>query len=158
MGLTRYWYRPPSLNAETFGQWAQDCRSILEAASLPDGFRGRESDGVALEHPIRLRGPDGSGSPIITDRTIALNGDASVGEDHEPFRIDREKAIDPRRRTDEAGRAFEYCKTRGKPYDTAVQACLLALRRRFGAAVVLEGDAEARTLNAGRRLHDALFE
>ncbi|MGD9689146.1 MAG: hypothetical protein AB7K52_00655 [Phycisphaerales bacterium] len=156
MGLTRFWYRPPSLDADTFGEWAADCRAIIATASLPAGFRPT-LDNIVPRGRIIVRGPEGKGDPVVTDGTIALNGDASAGQEHEPFQVERDTTLRPHRRLDDAGRIFEYCKTAGKPYDAVVDACLIALRKRFGSLVSVEEDAEAKPLVAGKQLYAEAF-
>jgi len=155
MGLTRYWFRPPALDSETFQQWAADCRAIMESAGLPAGFRPDPDDGVVPRGRIIVRGPDGHGDPTISDRSIALNGDANAGLEHEPFQVEQQIAVGPRQRLDESGRVFEYCKTGGKPYDAVVDACLIAMQKRFGLLVKVEADDEAKGSDAGSRLYAA---
>lgn len=154
MGLTRYWYRPPSMDAESFRDWASDCRRILETATMPAGFRPEADETHAPNPPVTLRGPDGTGEPLISDRVVALNGDATCGHEHEAFQVERDVASG-RRRQDELGRIFEYCKTAGKPYDAVVHACLMALEQRFGALVKVEADHAAAQLTGGKRLFEA---
>lgn len=154
MGLTRYWYRPPSLDSDAFSAWSADCRAILDKASMPAGFRSGESHSLRANVSVTLRGPDGHGEPVVTDSSIALNGDASVGQEYEPFQVER-VARQTGHRSDESGRLFEYCKTNGKPYDAVVDACLIAFERRFGSAVKVEADAAARALDAGKQLYAA---
>lgn len=157
MGLTRYWYRPPALDGESFQGWAADCRRIVESASLPAGFRPKAENGAVPTGKILVRGPDGHGEPVISDRSVALNGDASAGQEHEPFQVEKDAAVRQGRRLDEAGRIFEYCKTNGKPYDAIVDACLLAMQRRFGSLIKVEADSEASRSDAGKKIYAALF-
>lgn len=153
MGLTRYWSRPPLLDPERFLEWSADCRAILDTARLPSDFRPALETSAQNPPRFSLRGPDGTGQPVTSGSCIAFNGDASTRADHEPFVVYRNASVLPGHRTDQLGRIREYCKTSGKPYDAAVDACLIALRIRFGAAVSVDVDAAGRDLDAGAALH-----
>lgn len=157
MGLTRYWYRPPVMEEAAFREWAADCRTIIESASLPAGFRPKTESESGTKGQIVIRGPDGHGEPVVSDHSIALNGDASTGLENEPFHVEKSVPVGPRQRLDEAGRVFEYCKTGGKPYDTVVDACLIAMQNRFGSVVAVDADSEAKRLDAGQKLYAATF-
>ena len=61
----------------------------------------------------QIKGPSGIGRPEISNTGICFNGDASKGEDHETFIIERE------------GNGFQFCKTARKPYDRFVKAVLV---------------------------------
>jgi hypothetical protein len=69
---------------------------------------------------IRVAGPDGTGTPIIDDEQISLNGVAP--NDYETFLLQRAPEI-------EAGReAFDFAKTEYRPYDAVVVSILAAAR------------------------------
>lgn len=61
----------------------------------------------------QIKGPSGTGRPEIGNDAIRFNGDASKGEDHESFILERE------------GNGFQFCKTARKPYDRYVKAVLV---------------------------------
>lgn len=95
MGYTHYW---KGKRAATQSEW-QDMREF--AAAL---FK----DQAAV-----LAGPDGEGKPVNDPVTIAFNGVAKGGYDHETMALVKRP------------REFEFCKTAIKPYDTAVVALLV---------------------------------
>ena len=72
---------------------------------------------------LKLRGGLGKGEPIINDKEVCFNGDASTGEDYETFRISF--AND--------GDGFDdFCKTARQPYDVAACLALLCFKKAFG--------------------------
>lgn len=62
---------------------------------------------------VKICGGDGTGEPTVTENSIVLNGDATMGLDHETFAV-------------EGDSNFQFCKTARKPYDEVVTAILLA--------------------------------
>jgi hypothetical protein len=61
----------------------------------------------------QVKGGNGKGRPIVDNLAILFNGDASKGEDNEPFALSR------------MGMGFQFCKTERKPYDRYVKAVLV---------------------------------
>lgn len=59
---------------------------------MPAGFRFDTEDARSRER-IELCGPDGTGEPVSTEYTVELNGDASSGQDREPFQIARDVSL-----------------------------------------------------------------
>lgn len=111
---TRYMYRPPSLDAETFRRLVGDVQKLVHAA--PDG--------------VQIRGVDGFGVPTVMTKAIALNGDAAIGAHCEPLIIERDFTLKPPSRM-KGSEFFDFCKTNGKPYDLLVVAVLYAFINRF---------------------------
>lgn len=72
--------------------------------------------------PVRLRGGSGKGEPVMTDKVLCFNGDASKGEDYETMYISYED--------EDAG--YNFCKTARQPYDAAVCLALLCFNKVFG--------------------------
>lgn len=141
MSTTYYWYRPRELDREAFQAWADDCRKIVEAAASEPGGRA-----------VSIRGEDGTGEPVITADLVALNGDASLGLEFEPFVVTRIIKKEFRDRTDEEGRIFRFCKVAGRPYEAVVAECLAAFERRFGAVSRVEADVSGEaSLTAARK-------
>ncbi len=87
---------------------------------------------LSKQGPI-LRGWDGNGMPEVNDNIIAFNGDASVGHDHETFRITRLMEDD-----------FTFCKTAIKPYDLAVMVMLLIVSECAPGAFDISSDGDMR--------------
>lgn len=72
---------------------------------------------------LKLCGGLGKGEPIINDKEVCFNGDASTGDDYETFRISF--AND--------GDGFDdFCKTARQPYDVAVCLAILCFGEAFG--------------------------
>lgn len=142
MSTTYYWYRPRQLDPDAYRAWIEDCRKIIEQAAAGTADRA-----------VVVRGPEGTGEPVVSDSLLALNGDATAGLECEPFVVPRILAKEFRDRADEEGRIFKFCKVAGRPYESVVAGCLAAFEQRFGPAVRVEADAAAATkLDAGRRL------
>jgi hypothetical protein len=81
---------------------------------------------IAVAEGIKLAGPDGTGSLVLTQDTIAFNG---VGDEaHESFWIDRVPEAPAWKSADsEKEKFFSFCKTANKPYDPVVVAALCLL-------------------------------
>jgi hypothetical protein len=107
---THYFYRPETLDGDSFGRFVDDVKRLISAAP---------------GDPVR--GEDGVGRPEASEQRVAFNGDAAHGLEHEPFVIER---IFRRGRTRGAA-CFDFCKTNGKPYDLLVVASLYAFLHRF---------------------------
>lgn len=105
MGYTRYWN--------------------VNEAKMKEGFDteflGRISNIVnaAKEYNIVIKNGLGEDKPIINKELIALNGDASVGLDHESLVFSKENPLGW------GGSEFDFCKTACKPYDAVVFAVLI---------------------------------
>lgn len=125
MGYTHYWYQAPELDQDTFRTAAGDCRSVCEKLDIPLA----DADG------------DSWSNPVFGEDTIALNG---RGDDsYEGFVVDQlfegTRFKDP----DEQGRYFDFCKTEYRPYDLAVQCCLIVLAHYFGEQFKVTSDGNA---------------
>src|SRR4051812_15261012 len=104
MGLTHSWLRPTELPTDAFAAAVTDIRRVLESSSIP------------------LAGLEGRGAPILVDDGVAFNGAGAAR--CEPFEIHRVEF-------DRHGRLekFSFCKTQGLPYDLAVKASLIVLKK-----------------------------
>lgn len=70
---------------------------------------------------ISIKGPDGEGEPILTENTIALNGDEDEEDAHETFDLCRN-----------AKKNGGCCKTGYKTYDIVVTAILIRAAQLLG--------------------------
>lgn len=105
MGFTRYWD-----NVKPSQELADAAKKIIEASD------------------VTIKGGFGEGAPTITAEEIWLNGDASVGAEHETLLIDDSENW--------RGKKYSaFCKTARKPYDEVVAAILIA-------AAVIDEEAE----------------
>ena len=112
MGFTRYWRFKKKANKK-------EREKVIEAMS---SIIGLEKE--------RLTGYDGEEeTPIEIKKTcVSFNG---IGEDsHETF------CFIPGTKPDETN----FCKTRNKPYDRAVCACLIAAKRILGEKIEVDSD------------------
>lgn len=145
MGYTHYFYRSPTLPAEAFKLFVEDVRKML--ANLPAQYAsaGRGHN----DKPIVICGPDGTGSPEISEEVIAFNGTKEGDLCHEPFVV--EQVFEPQswERPEEDGKYFTCCKTAFKPYDLLVVGCLYAAIHRFGKDVRVGSDGDDRDRSEG---------
>ncbi|KAF3176025.1 hypothetical protein TWF225_009169 [Orbilia oligospora] len=97
---------------------------------------------------IKIRGPLGTGQPLITPQSISLNGEAEDQDSHESLRIPINEAI-----------PFQFCKTARKPYDDVVCAVLLrCLYYNPYPAFEVSSDGSWEEWTAGRELYRKAFE
>jgi hypothetical protein len=111
MGYTHYWTQTRSFTPQEMRRVVSAVQDIVKAS------------GVAIA------GWDGSGSPEFTVETIGFNG--KDDESCETFRINAEIE----------GNGWAFCKTRGRPYDVVVTACLTVLAAKHGFKLGSDGDA-----------------
>jgi len=116
MGYTHYWYRKPKLDGPNFAKVSKDFMSILPSLGC------------------EIAGSDGSGSPDITNDLIMFNGVGKYA--HETFMLELESnSINDKLK-------FEFCKTARKPYDMAVQVCLLIAKYHFKNEFEVSSDGD----------------
>ena len=123
MGYTHYWYQAQMLDKETFFKAAYDCRTVCGTLRIP------------------LADADGMGYPNFDAEYIALNG--REPDVYEAFYIDRVFSLNAGDTPDELGRYFDFCKTERRPYDLAVQCCLIVLKHYFGDQFKVTSDGTA---------------
>lgn len=123
MGYTHYWYQHPELDAQIFHKAARDCRKVCETLEIP------------------LGDADGLDEPVFGDDFIALNGAGDDG--YESFDVERLYGEGSFNDPDELGRYFDFCKTERRPYDLAVQCCLIVLAHYFGDQFKVTSDGNA---------------
>lgn len=114
MGYTHYWTQPRSFTQDEWAKLCDVCHKVIvqSGEAILNGW--------------------GEGSPTITTEMIALNGDASIGLDHETFSIARIGAD-----------KWAFCKTAHKPYDIVVTALLSYLAAYHDFDVSSDGDHHA---------------
>jgi len=91
---------------------------------------------------ISLAGPTGNDDPIVGIEVIAFNGVRSCNGDcsYESFDLPRVAEFSQRQEPDELGRFLAFCKTAYRPYDLAVQVCLVIAAHHLEAAIVVSSD------------------
>ena len=137
MGYTHYWTRPTELDAKKFTEFANIVRTILD--HLPE--QTRSAGGYYGEAPLALAGPEGTGPAQVDEQSVAFNGAGQFA--HETFALERVFTPWHRRQAPGPdGRWGAFCKTDRKPYDLAVCAALIALRRVFGPEVTVQTDGQ----------------
>jgi hypothetical protein len=77
------------------------------------------------------------------DERIVFNG-VGAGE-HESFFLEL------------GDEEFNFCKTAGKPYDTAVTASLILLKKELGDAVIIKSDGTWADWESGQLLYETVF-
>lgn len=153
MGYTHYVRRPRELDLGLFRRFVRDVGVLL--GHLPPCTD--TAGGYYKGHPLLVRGPWGSGAPLLSDHGVGFNGDASRGLDHETFAVERFYRPQPWETPDLNGCHFSFCKTARKPYDLAVTAALLLLQQHFGSAVRVSSDGTPEDWEPALALVGGLF-
>ena len=115
MGYTSYWnFKSSTTDKENKKKALKEIKKVLRM--LPE--KTTTAGGYSADLPLVLRGGDGTGEPIFTEKEICFNGDDEGGIElsHETFYFNVDEPSD-----------FEFCKTARKPYDFMVCICLIAL-------------------------------
>jgi hypothetical protein len=95
--------------------------------------------------PVALRGPDGTGDPLVAPARVAFNGDASRNGAADPF-IFAQDARAAGGAATASDRMRASCDTALLPYDLAVCASLLIAKYHLGDAFLLESDGKVEEL------------
>ncbi len=128
MGYSHYWdVKPGAYEASAFSTFVARVGDVLGAAT------------------VSIAGPDGNGSPQLTDDLVSLNGAAD--EMCETLYIPRVVVAE-----DDPARVFNSCKTAWQPYDVVVTAILLLYRHQFPESVALSSDGEPEEWEPGCNL------
>lgn len=114
------------LASDKFAKASKDCKRICEET---------KKNGVAIVYEF-----DEPTDPIFTNNKVRFNGKGDEG--HETFHI-AQTFSSHYPQFDEHGKAFAFCKTACKPYDTAVCACLIIFKYWF-PDIDIESDGEMR--------------
>ena len=131
MGYTHYWTtRENAFMPHLWTAAVDDCAEVIA---------------LAIEAGIELAGWDGNGAPVANGVEIGFNGKGD--EAYESFVVSRQSEK-------RAGRdfAFSFCKTARKPYDVAVTACLVVLKRHLGDSFRVSSDGDVSDWTAGLEL------
>lgn len=121
-----HYWENPGLDKEKFKEFSSDCKKIAEESNVP------LSNGLAEENS----------EPEFSEKRVWFNG---VGKDScETFFV-----------TPHAS-GFNFCKTRRRPYDTVVVACLLCLKYYFDD-VSVSSDGDNEEWSYGTNLYKSIF-
>lgn len=153
MGYTHYWKWHTAPDAERFTQWSADVKTLLDSLFLYPEI---------TEDSLVIRGPNGTGSPVLTSSLVAFNGDADTDENHESFYLDFDNPQPwlslSAGRYDFAQAPFDsFCKTARCPYDLIVTAALIRLAHYFPTEVKISSDGEAEDWASGSLLCQKVF-
>lgn len=133
MSYTHVWRRPARIPDSA---WARIRNDMALTLQLFDASAGDPSWREAGLEPVALRGPDGTGSPVISPVTVAFNGDVRRRGAADPF-LFPQCADD----TVESGHIVEgRCDTALLPYDLSVCSALLVAKYHLGHAMILDSD------------------
>ena len=172
MGYTHYWYREPTIDAEEFEKIVGDFEKLLPlfkvlsiplAGGMGDGeptitdelirFNGlmncghtRKNFGIAWPSDETKFGTapdtdaaiDGAWGWGVTLNQRTCDGDCS----HETFSFPIEMKLRDHQEPDKNGRYFNFTKTAFKPYDLAVNVCLIIIKHHLGDKIVVSSDGE----------------
>jgi hypothetical protein len=145
MGYTHYFAYDPNAESVTKAR----LRIIDDARAI--GVHVQEALGIRLANGV------GEGQPEFTERWINLNGPSRRDLGHETFLLDfqpwkvwdEEAALgyqhwadNERRRFEERGFIWAFCKTTRKPYDIAVTSILLRCHHLAPDAFVIGSDGQ----------------
>lgn len=167
MGYSHYWYRSVDpIDASTWAAIVADCRKVCDALAIPLGdahghgvaefsadriaFNGHVDSGALMPQSARVDGltrPSAGaegvtgwsgqpttagawcGGPCVSTRTLPDDGDGSF----ESFVFTRAAAA----------ACFDSCKTNYRPYDLAVQCCLIVVDMHLSSWVAVQSDGDA---------------
>ena len=132
MGITHHWKRPVELPPEAF-----------KAAIIDSGRLLSDAEGV-------LAGFDGTGSPLVEDEHLVLNGRGTAGV--EPLELVLTE-FDRHGRTEVWG----HCKTGLRPYDLHVKAVLIIFRHHLPGLFSVMSDQTDTEWETARKLTNRLL-
>jgi hypothetical protein len=127
MGYTHYWYRPEKLDETKFKAAVADCKKVTDWLGEKWGIH------VQFEY-------DDDSPAVFEDKLIRFNGSMEGG--CETFAIEQTFPEDGYRSLDDTGKLFDFCKTRGYEYDTAVTACLIVFKHHLGDEFRVTSDGD----------------
>lgn len=132
---TVYWRRVRELDLTVFAAASEQCRIVCDVLTKDGG--------------IVLEGVRPAKAPTFSDAKIEFNGVPGV----EPFVVRRVSVG-----RDREGKVFEFCKTHGMSYETAIIACLHVLKHHIGPDFSFEVDEKSEPVwkAAEEALHTAL--
>jgi hypothetical protein len=163
MGYTHYWYRKVTFPAKEFENAAAICAQACYRLGIPladwDGastatftakeicFNGISACGHAPNSGIGIAWPAPNANGIAQPAESVESGEWFAGAllskrtcdgdcSHESFLVPRVLKPESWQERKENGLYFQFCKTAFKPYDLAVQVCLLILARYLGPSAI----------------------
>jgi hypothetical protein len=176
MGYTHYWFRKKELAPNLFVRASLDCGNVAQALEIPLGngigcdnplfdfervcFNGVKECGHPA-HDLGISWPDeeaagvanfgepaDSGSWFAGAKLLkrACDGDCS----HETFWIPRVMPDEEDEDEYQNDLRFQFCKTAFKPYDLAVQCCLIAFSHYFKEQFLVLSDGVRKLWNEPR--------
>ncbi len=129
MGYTHYWELKEGITPETFANWTEGVKAIVECA---------------IDAGIALGDGNGVDAPVIDENLVCFNG---VGENgHETFGI----AL--------GDTEYDFCKTNQKPYDAVVTASLIYAKQIFGDDIKIKSDGDWEDWEGGQLLYETVFD
>ncbi len=181
MGYSHYWYTEPSFPPAEFRKVASDFKRLVKplehlGVKLANGVGGKFPQFTANE--IRFNGPAACGHkeqslrltwPSENASGVMVGGDGPSSQwfagdeidtrmcdgdcSHETFLLQRKSSGHV---TERDGRQFHFncCKTAYKPYDLAVNACLIVAKHHLGDGMLVSSDGEAKDWKDGMWLCD----
>lgn len=141
MTYTHRWERPAVIGSASWARIRNDISIALQLFQVTSTNPTWREVGV---EPVALRGPDGTGDPIVAPARIAFNGDAARNGAADPFVFTQDARTGGAGEAD--GRALATCDTALLPYDLAVCASLLIAKYHLGDALVLRSDGKVEEL------------
>ena len=142
MTYTHRWERPAVLPGASWARIRNDISIALQLFQVTTTSPTWREVGV---EPVALRGPDGTGDPIVAPTRIAFNGEASRNGAADPFAFAQDARTE-NREPDSDERVRVVCDTALLPYDLAVCASLLVAKYHLGDALVLRSDGKVEEL------------
>lgn len=161
MGYTHYWCRLKELDAETFARASKDCRKVCVALGIPLGdgegvgvpefsqevvsFNGAVDSGHFAARCEGLLWPGSGAEGVARPFTEANAGKRSLGADgdgsYETFYISQ--SCGEHGYESSPGVYSAFCKTNYRPYDLAVQCCLIVFKEHFGPSFCVHSDGDS---------------
>jgi len=133
MGYTHYWEFEEFISEKAYKNALRDCRKIIKAS------------------PVTLGNAHGGGNPNLNNG-IWINGFSS--ERCETFALG---STPIRKHCDPNKQGFNFCKTRHKPYDVVVTACLTVLQYYLGKQVSVRSDGDPHEWEDGKALANKIL-
>lgn len=168
MGYTHHWYRAATLDRARWRAAMADCKTMCSRLPLrlADGdgkgtaqfrrsfirFNGREDCGH-VEREIVIPWPEDDAGGFASQSEDPVTGEWRHGNllskrtcdgdcSYETFWLPRIKKPDYNGQEAEHGLWYQFCKTAFRPYDLAVQCCLVIFQHHFGDEFKVSSDGE----------------
>lgn len=139
---THRWERPAEITGSSWARIRNDISIALQLFQVTSTNPTWREVGV---EPVALRGPDGTGDPLVAPTRVAFNGDASRNGAADPFIFAQDARAEGVAQLSD-GRVRARCDTALLPYDLAVCASLLIAKYHLGDAFQLRSDGKVEEL------------